>query len=224
MPENKLHVCLNKETREVFFASMVDRKDLHADLRTSYNIDKGMTLLIMPIAEDWKGGTIAADAIVNSTKSIEAHVIRTEGRGAFRVRMLTGDQKDIAERVRSGGLRGNRLAVDVQEVGAIFEIRLSGRIGVDSVGKIQRAVKGLPANTKPILFDMTEVVYLGKDSFGVFSELIDELREKGHPMSILVEPESRSQELVSSSRLAGLVDVFDDREKAVTTLLLRTFT
>ncbi|MBZ0258356.1 STAS domain-containing protein [bacterium] len=223
MSANSLYVCLNKEKQEVFHASLVDRKDFHANLRTSYSIEKGMTLMMMEVPEDWDGKPFEPQTLAKSSKAFEAHVIYTEGRGAFRVRMLSGEQKDMVDRVRSGSIKKNILHATLREVGAIYEVDLKGRLGVDSVGKIQRALRDLPEKIKPILFDFGGVAHIAKDCFGVFGELLETYKEKGHAISILVPPDSRVEEIMANSRLSAVIEVYNDREQAVTALLMRTF-
>ncbi|MDP8246180.1 MAG: STAS domain-containing protein [Candidatus Hinthialibacter antarcticus] len=223
MPDNKLYICVNKENQEVFFASMINRKDFHANLRSSHAIDKGMSLIMIEAPPDWDGKPIPAESITKSSKSFEAHVIYNEGRGSFRVRILSGDQKDMVERVRSGSIKKNILSVKVREVGAIYELDLKGRLGVDSVGKIQRALRELPEKIKPLLFDFAGVTHISNDCFGVLSETLESYREKGHAINILVPPDSHIEEVMSKSRLSAIIEVYSDREQAVTALLMRTF-
>lgn len=224
MPSNQLYVCVNKVNHDVFFASMAKQKDMTADFRTSYGIDKGMSLMVMPVPDDWKGGDYEPDDIIGSKNALEAHVIYTEGRGQFRIRILSGDQQDMVDRVRSGSMKENVLRVEVKEIGAIYEVLLKGRLGVDSVGKVQRALRGLPDKVKPLLFDFSGVTYMAKDSFGVLSEMFEHYRGRGYAMSILVPAESRAAEILGSSRLSAMIEIYSDREQAVTALLMRSFT
>lgn len=223
MPDNKLHVCLNKESQEVFFASMSDRKDFHANLRSSHAIEKGASLIMMEAPPDWDGKPIPPETIAKSSKSFEAHVIYNEGRGSFRVRILSGDQKDMVERVRSGSIKKNILHASIREVGAIYELGLKGRLGVDSVGKIQRALRELPEKVKPLLIDFAGVTNISNDCFGVLIETLEGYREKGLAINILVPAESRIEEVMTGSRLSAIIEVYNDREQAVTALLMRTF-
>ncbi len=224
MADKKLHICLNKENQEVFYASMINRKDLQANLSTSHLVEKGMSLVLMEAPPDWDGKPLSPETIKKSSKAFEGHVIYNEGRGLFRVRILSGDQKDMVERVRSGSIKKNILHVKGREVGAIYELDLQGRLGVDSVGQIQNAFRKLPEQVKPILINFGGVTNITKDCFGVLIETIEALKEKGRALTILVPPNSRVEELVVGSRLSSIIEAYNDREQAVTALLMRTFT
>lgn len=205
----------------MFFAALEAKKGEQADFRSSQSVDKGETLLMMPVPPGWNGEHIERSTLENSIKAFEAHVMRTEGRGQFKVRILSHDQQDLMARMRSGIAGDDHLKHTFEQVGAIQVIHLEGRIGTQSAAKLQSLYQQLPAGPKkPVLLDFTEVIHISKHSLGMLLTVFKDLHQQGFVSKALVRKDSVIEDLLTHSKVVNYIGVYHDREAAVEALLL----
>ncbi|MBD3268361.1 hypothetical protein GF373_16970, partial [bacterium] len=160
----KLHACLDKETMDVFFASVVDRQGVNISLRSSTSLKKGKQLAMMPVPEDWDGQAIQAEEIQKSQTSFDVMVNRLEGRGAFQARMISSDERNLLDRYRSG--RGNYASLDAEtsSAGMVTTIKLQGIINLDTAAQIQAIIRRVGQHQTLILLDLTHLVSITRSS------------------------------------------------------------
>ncbi len=217
--EPKLHVCLDRKSSTVFFASMTFRKGLQAEMRSSTDIEKGQSFLMIPVPEGWDGETITSKQITDSQQVMEANVNRTEGRGVFQVRILSGDAQVVVDQVRSGLTSDDNLRISIVDAGMVSTAVLTGNLGVKSVSTIQRTLRELPENRRLVLLDFRSVAVMSKSGIAMLYTIIKELAEHGFVMKSLVESQSTADEKLSESRISEITDIFHDRDHAVAALL-----
>lgn len=223
--DRALHVCLDRESGRLFFAALENRRPGEANFRSSHPVEKGMILLMMPVPLEWDGEPIERAVLEKSSKAFEANVIRMEGRGAFKVRILSHDQQDVMARVRAGMISSDNLKFMLDEVGAIQALRLQGRIGLKSAAKIQGLLRSIPPDKRSmVLIDMSGILHFSKGSMGMFSAVIKEAIEDGYHIKILVQPDSVIEETLAHSKIPKFVGVYNDREEAVKALLMNSLT
>ncbi len=218
----KLYVCLDKESEEIFYASMVLDSGLQADMRTSYEVKKGMLLLMMPVSEEWDGGVITEKIIQENPETVEAQINRTEGRGKFNVRIFTRDEREIADMVRAGRISYKTLKIETMEAGLISTIKVSGRLVVETVGRLQPVLRAIPAEKKLILLDFTSISFIANTSLNMLYLMLEESIQKKRIIKILAQEESKIYEILTDSKISTLISIHTDRDEAVAALLQET--
>lgn len=220
--ERKLHICIDKGTGDVFFASMVGRKNLQADMRTSYQIEKGKSLIMMPVPEGWNGETIEKETIQSSPDSFEAHVTRMEGRGSFTVRIMSDDQRYLADLYRSGVYHEGSTKVEVSEAGLVVTIKMIGNYGTHSAIRLESAIRDLAKKQKLVLLDLTDLTYHISSGLGMLYTVIKTACEKGLKIHILAKPDTRMRSALLESKVDQMAKVYSDRDSAIAGLLMNT--
>ncbi|MEW6235604.1 MAG: STAS domain-containing protein [Candidatus Omnitrophota bacterium] len=216
----KLHVCLDDKSGAVFYASMIFRKGFHAELRTSWKIEKGMTLLMMPVPEGWDGKEFKADEIRKTPGTFEAHINRTEGKGLFHVRILSEDQKDIVNKLRSGSYFEDSAKIETSEAGAIVTIKMTGKYNIESAIRLESVIRDLPGTRTRILLDMSQTTYPIKTGVGMLLNVLKMANDIGFKTNILVKPETGLEKALLESEFDDGAKIFTDRDIAVSALLL----
>jgi len=222
MAEKKLYVCLDKNSRQIFFASMISERGAQAEMRSSGNFEKGMMLLMRPVPENWGGDTFTPEMITESQETMEAHINRTEGRGTFSVRILSTDQKELIERVRTRAQMVDTLKIETTEAGMVVTMRLEGRITLETAAKLQSVLRGLSVNQTLLLLDLTQDIHLATTGVGMFFMMLKEAVKHGRFISILVEPESRIGSVLGETKIGRVAKIYTKRDEAVAALLKKT--
>ena len=118
--------CLSESDSEaIFFASMIYRSGTRAHMRSSFDVQKGDALLIAPVPETERK-QYTAEAVKSSRDKVEAHVNRVEGRGTYHVRLVSCNEQDILNRVRTGQIKEDYLKIEPMQAGLITTLRLTG--------------------------------------------------------------------------------------------------
>jgi len=217
-PKRQLYACLDKESGKTFFASYVDQRGMHIDLRSSWTTVRGKTLILMPVPDTWTGSDIYPDQILNSPNSFEANVSRAESRGQFQVRMLSFDQQDIVEHLHTG-IRKDYLVLEQSRAGIVDIIKLSGRVSVESVGRIQSALRAESGKKRLILLDARDLISISSASLGMLNTIVKEEMAKGLVLNFLVKPKSRAEGEIIESRILDIAPMHDEYDVAVASLL-----
>lgn len=191
-------------------------------MRSSAKVDKGCSLLMRPIPEDWKGEKYTADQIRECSETIEASVTRTEGRGVFQVRLFTFDEQDIVNRIRTGQMREDCMKVVTVDAGMVTTLKIEGGVSMESAARMQRILRDLPKNRNLILLDMTQLSYFGSNGVAMLYMVLKDQLDKRN-ICILVKPDSRIQDLLNKSKIESVSSIFDNRESAVMALLQTQF-
>lgn len=220
--EKRLYVCLDRGSGQIFYASMVSRDGSQAEMRSSWEIEKGMSILMRPVPENWGGQSFGVGDIKDHPESMEASISRTEGRGAFFIRILTFDELDIVNRMRTGQLREDALKITVSVAGLVATIKMEGGVGIESAAKIQGVLREFPTTRQLILLDMSRLAHFGTGGVAMLYMVLKEAAAEGRVINILVKPGSRIEEILSKSKIETIAAVFDNRESAVTALLKST--
>ncbi|RJP27106.1 MAG: hypothetical protein C4527_13965 [Candidatus Omnitrophota bacterium] len=218
----KLYVCLDKETEAVFYASMIMDSGSQAEMRTSHEVGKGMLLLMMPVPEEWDGGRITAQLIQENPETVEAQINRTEGRARFNVRIFSRDERELADMVRAGRISNKFLKIETIEAGIITTFKVSGRLVVESVGRLQPVLKSLPEDKKLILLDLTTLSFIAGASVNILYVMLEEAIQQKRLIKILAKPESRVWETIIDSKIQTITTTYTNREEAVAALLQET--
>ncbi len=216
----KLHVCLNKETGQIFFASMVAKKGSQADMRSSSEIGKGSGLVMMPVPDNWEGGTFTRDQIENSPEAFEAHINRSEGRGSFHIRILSEAQKNLANRYRQGKFHDDNLKIEISEAGAVVTVKMLGSVGVQSAFRLQSIINEIPKEKNNILLDVVSLTHMASAGVGILYTVLKQLTENGFHIVILVKKKSRLEEILSESKIDQFATIYNDRDTAIAALLI----
>jgi hypothetical protein len=217
--KQKLYVCLDRGTGEIFYASMITRSLTQAHLRSSRYVEKGASLLILPVPTDWNGEAYSAQAIREDRNAIEAHVNRVEGRGSFFVRLISSMEQEILNRVRTGQMQEDNLKIARSQAGLITTVKLSGGLGIDSAARVQVELREIGAEMPLVLLDLTGLAYFAKGGLGWFYLVLKEAMERGLVIRILAKKGSRIEEFLQDSKINRLVRVFYQRDQAVGDLL-----
>lgn len=214
----KLYACQERENKEVFYASMLSKNGSLADMRTSTEVKKGMHLMLMPIAEGWNGEIISADQILKSDEAFEATVMRVQGRGSFQIRIISLDELDKINRIRTGKAGLSNLESEIVTAGMIATIKLAGRMDINSSAHVQAVIKKVPEKYKLILFDVTKISILGHSAVAMLMMLLKE-ELKDRRFSFLVKAGTEVEDSLLESKISLLGSVFSDRDVAITFLL-----
>lgn len=217
-PKRQLYACLDKESGKTFFASFIDQRGMHIDLRSSWTAVRGKAIILMPVPESWTGSDYSSEQILNASNSFEANVSRAEGRGQFQVRLLSYDQQDIVDQLHSGS-RKDFLILEQSKVGKIVILKLSGRVSVESVGRIQSAVRAESGKKRLVLLDARELTSISSASLGMLHTIVKEELANGLILTILVKPQSRVEGEIMESRILDIASMHNEYEVAVASLL-----
>ncbi len=215
----QLVVCLEQNSGEVFYASLSERKDWQAKLRTTWEVKQGDTLFLLLVPPDWNGGAFSPHDIRNSDQVMEAQVNRMEKRGTYHIRIRTNEQQEILDRVRCGLIRDDRLAIDCVRAGKVDIYKLTGRLGVQSVLRLQSTLRKHPLNRRLVLLDLTKLLLIAGSCVGMLYTILKEERDRGLVMDILNKPEGRVHQVIANSKIPEIVPVFSVYEDAVACLL-----
>lgn len=221
-PLKKLYACLNKESQQTFFASMVDQKGTMAEMRSSYAVNQGDVILLKPVEEGWNGKPFAPNEITGSTQTLEGNVTRAEGRGVFFVRVLSFAEKDIANQVRTGQISKDNLKIESSAAGLVVTIRMQGRLAMESATRLKPFLTTPDQNL--LLIDCTGLSYVAKNSVNMLYLTLKEAWESGKHISMLVNPESSVEEMLRDSKIREIVDIQYNRDEAVAGLISQNFT
>lgn len=217
--KSRLHFCMNKDTADVFFASLDEMQPGYGDFRSSTRVEKGDILMMMALPEGWDGQDLDPQVLLTSSKAFEANVIRSDPRGLFRVRVLSLDQQDMMARMR-GRVSSDHVEIETNDLGAMTEMVVEGRIGLESVGRLQKAIQTGVGSTKSCLLNFSAVIYISKNALPMLTTVIHELQEKGILLRVLLKSDSPIEEMISHSRMVDEVGVFTDRDAAVQSILM----
>ncbi|HPO98970.1 MAG TPA: hypothetical protein PLX83_00145 [bacterium] len=215
----QLVVCLQADSGQVFYASLSKLNDFQAMLRTTYEMEQGVTLFLMPVPSDWTGGAFSPQQIRDSEQRMEAQVNRRERRGMYHIRIRSNEQQEIVERVRCGLFREDRLTIDWVRAGKVDIYKLSGRLGVQSVLRLQSTLRKHPEDHALVLLDLTHLTWIAGSCMGMFYTILKESREQALVLGILVKPEGRIHQVITNSKIPEVVPVFSVYEEAVAWLL-----
>jgi len=215
----QLVVCLEQNSGEVFYASLSERKDWQAKLRTTWEVKQGDTLFLLLVPPDWNGGAFSPHDIRNSDQVMEAQVNRMEKRGTYHIRIRTNEQQEILDRVRCGLIRDDRLVIDCVQAGKVDIYKLTGRLGVQSVLRLQSTLRKHPLNRRLVLLDLTKLLLIAGSCVGMLYTILKEERDRGLVMDILNKPEGRVHQVIANSKIPEIVPVFSVYEDAVACLL-----
>lgn len=213
---------MDQNTEEIFFASMSFRKGLQAEMRSSTEVFKGQSIILMPVPEGWNGEKILPSYFDDPGEAIVANVNRLDIKGVFQIRILSGDEQIAVNMVRSGKTSGDNLKVDVVDAGMVATAVLSGNLGVKSVSTIQQALRKLPEDRRLIILDFREVAVLSKTGTVMLYTILKELAGHGFIMKSLTEPHGMVFDKLTKSRISEIAPIFHDRENAVASLLTET--
>ncbi len=217
-PKRLLYACLDVESGQTFFASFIDRRGLQIELRSSWIASRGKSVILMPVPNDWNGTEFTPDEIRQSTESFEAHVSRAESRGQFQVRIFSCDQQDLLDQIQTGR-RVDHLSLDTVRVGMIEVIKLSGRVSVESIGRIQNVLRTDPGEHRLVLLDVRELITIPTNCLGLLITLFKEQMENGLIFNFLVKPGSRVEDEIEASKILTLTTIHDAYDMAVAHLL-----
>ncbi len=215
----QLVVCLEQDSGQVFYASLSERKDWQAKLRTTWEVKQGDTLFLLPVPPDWTGGAFSPHEIRNSNQVMEAQVNRMEKRGTYHIRIRTNEQQEIVDRVRCGLIREDRLTIEWVRAGKVDIYKLSGRLGVKSVLRLQSTLRKHPLDRRLVLLDLTKLLLIAGSCVGMLYTILKEERERGLVLDILEKPEGRVHQVIANTKIPEVVPVFSVYEDAVTCLL-----
>lgn len=216
--KRQLYACLDKDSGKTFFASYTDQRGPHIDLVSSWTAVRGKTILMLPIPDNWKGGDFTPAQILDSSGVMEANVTRAVGRGQFQVRVLSLAQQDIVEQIHTGHRKDN-LVLEQSHIGKIDLIKLTGRVGVESVGRLQSALRTDPCDRRLVLLDVRELVSISSASLGMLHTIVKEEMKNGLYFNFLVKAKSRVESEIAESRILELAPMHDEYEVAVAFLL-----
>lgn len=221
-PLKKLFACLNKDNNEIFFASMVMQKGTMSEFRSSYNVNQGDVLILMPVEEGWNGNPFTPSDILNSSDTLEGNVTRAEGRGAFILRMLSFAEQDVANQVRTGQISKDNLKIDSSEAGFVLTVKMQGRVAMESATRLKPYLN--PENQNMILIDCLELSYVAKNSVNMLYLSLKDAWENGKHVCLLVTPNSAVEEMLRDSKIQDFADIQTDRDEAIAGLLSRNLT
>jgi anti-anti-sigma regulatory factor len=216
--KRQLYACLDKESQKTFFASFVDQRGSYIDLSSSWKTSRGKALTLMPLTPAWNGEEISLKEIMESNTSFEAHVSRAESRGSFQIRLLSNNQQDIIEEMRHGAHRDN-LILEQSKAGMIDILKLGGRVSVESMGRLQSALRTNTEGKRLVLLDLRELIMIPGTCLGVLNKILMEEMEKGLVVNFLIKPDSRVAEEIAESRVHDLAAMHEEYETAVAFLL-----
>jgi hypothetical protein len=220
--EKKLHACLEQETGDVFYASLISQHSASCELRSSYDLKKGAHILMMPVSDTWDGKTIQSSQIKQSDQTFEATINRVERKGVFQIRNRTQEEHDIVARLRHGKALGSTVETEILTAGLVTTIKLSGRVDLEDSAHFQSIIRKLDENKKLILIDVTNLNAFSRSAAGIFNLFIKDEIKKNRIFAFLVKPGSHTEDNILHTKLPQLVKLFTDREEAVTHLLQET--
>lgn len=188
-------------------------------MRSSFDVQKGDALLIAPVPETWNGKQYTAEAVKSSRDKVEAHVNRVEGRGTYHVRLVSCNEQDILNRVRTGQIKEDYLKIEPMQAGLITTLRLTGGLGIEAAARFQKILREYGKEHPLILIDLTQLFSFATGGVGMFYLILKEAVEKNQKICVCVEQDSRVEEMLVNSKVVDTVPVYDNREKCVTVLL-----
>ena len=221
--KKQLYVCFDRGSQEIFYASMVNQKGALAEMRSSTDVESGAVLCLKPVPPDWDGKPISQNEIVNTPQTMEANVIRKEGRNSFHIRILSYEAQDVANRIRTGQISEDKLKIDASEAGLIYSVRVEGRIALEAATKLKAYLGGLSLDHKLILLDLTGLLYLDKNCVGMLIVGLKDIVKQGRIIAILVKSDTLFEEMLLESKISAVAEVHTSRDEAVASLLRRTF-
>lgn len=210
----QLFACTDQKADAVFFASMVDRSDQAATMRSSTHVDKGMTLSMYPVPATWDGGAIPAETIAESSETLTAQVSRIEGRGEFQVRLLTAHAESVIRQFR--GQASQEAQAVVSYAGEVATVAVRGKLSVSGAAVIESSLRAAIREKQKIILDLSGLDLIASNSIGVLVTFLREI-EKKHVVALrlLVPPDSAMQELLEQMNLKTALQVHADRDQAV---------
>jgi anti-anti-sigma regulatory factor len=218
----KLHVCLDKEKKSVFFASVIGRKGANLEVRSSADLRKGMELLMMPVPESWDGEKIEIREIEANTETFNATVSRIEGRGSYQIRTLSFDERNLMDRYRAGKSFIVNLESDIVTAGMVTTIKLEGMINLDTVAQLQSQIRKVPEDQSLILIDLTKLSSLAKSSVGMMCMIFKEELRSHRKFAILAHPNTEIHDALLDSKISNYASIYINRDEAVAALLRQT--
>lgn len=222
--KRQLYACAERGGSGVFYASLIEQKGSIAEMRSSNPVETGAILKLIPLGGDWDGTPVPRSEIEDAPGALEANVIRREGRGAFHIRILSHEEQNVAERIRAGSLSEDKLKIETERAGLITTAKLTGRMGLESVTRLQTVLAGPQSRDQLVLLDLTGLIYMAQKSLGLLRITLRKAMERGVQMTILVRDESPVAELIESSTLCQLVEIHHSRDEAAASLLRKTLT
>ncbi len=220
--EKQLYACCEKESKEVFYASMVSVKGSQAEMRTSWKIGKSMTVFMIPVPEQWDGSEFTASMILDSCDVIETFVNRTGGHGSFQIRIASEEEWDAAHYALAARRREGELTIEIVEAGMVFDVRLHGQVGMESAARIKSSIDKIPTGRRFLLMDLTDTRFFNQSGLRMYVMTVKELLNQGWVIRTLVKKNSRAEELLKETSLCKMAPLFSKRENAVASLMFES--
>lgn len=216
--KRQLYACLDKESGKTFFASFISQRGYHIDLRSSWVTSRGKSIILMPVPDNWDGKEFDPAQIRESPDAREGNVSRADSRGQIQIRLLTNDQMDILDQLHSGRNR-DQMILEQSHAGKIDILKLAGRVSMESLGRLQSALRTEPGTQRLVLMDMRELGTIPSACLGMLHTLLREEKDNGLVFNFLVKSNSRLETELEESRVLDLAPMHDEYETAVAYLL-----
>ncbi|MBN2325663.1 MAG: STAS domain-containing protein [Candidatus Omnitrophica bacterium] len=217
-PIRQLYACLDVESGEIFYASFINQRGSYMEMRSSQKLARGKEIHMAPVPENWDGTKHTPDDIQNYPQKLSGHVSRAESRGQFQISLVTQDQQDAVDQIYSGGHR-DTLEIEQIRAGMIEIIKLSGRISVDSMGRLQSILRSRPGETRLVLLDVRQLISIPNSCLAMLHTLIKNEMEHGLLVNFLAKPFSRVQEEIKDSRILDVCPLHEEYEIAAAYLI-----
>ena len=149
---------------------------------------------------------------------IIANIARAEGRGRYRLACMSEqDQKQYLS-IRSGFINDEEFQLDTSAEDGVITIRISGRIGFGSAGKVKAVLMRNMREKMPIVMDMRETKELSSLGLSTLTAILNDLRKSKCHFGLLVDPQSQIMKTLTQTRIGEIVKTYSNRELAVTVL------
>lgn len=211
---NQLFACLIGKESKVYFASMVDRDQAVATMRSSHHFTKGQTLILYPVPSQWDGAEITPQAIQDSPQSETAQVTRSSSRGEFQVRLLSARTESMIRRLR--GESSDEIQAETSIAGEVATIVVRGGLSTGSAATIDGYLRATAKQTPKIILDVSKLDVSAVQGLRILVTLVRQTeKETGMDLRLLVNQDSVFSELLHEMNLESNFRLYDNREMAV---------
>lgn len=210
----QLFACLIEKECKVYFASMIDRDQAVATMRSSHHFTKGQTLLIYPVPPTWNGAEIAPTVIQVAPNSETAQVTRSSSRGEFQVRLLSARTESMIRRLR--GESSDEIQAETSIAGEVATIVVRGGLSTGSAATIEGFLRATTKQTTKIILDVTDLDVAAVQGMRILVTLVRQAeKETGMDLRLLVNQDSVFSELLHEMNLESNFRLYDNRDMAV---------
>ncbi|MGC9326032.1 MAG: hypothetical protein ACP5I1_00215 [Candidatus Hinthialibacter sp.] len=214
----QLYVCLDVENGEIFYASFINQRGANMEMRSSQQLARGKEIHMAPVPESWDGTKHTPDDILNYPQKLSGHVSRAESRGQFQISLVTHDQQDAVDQIYAGGHR-DALEINHTRAGMIEILKLSGRVSVDSMGRLQSILHCPQGETRLVLLDVRQLISIPNSCLVMLHTFIKDEMKHGLIANFLVKPFSRVQAEIKDSRILDVCPMHEEYEIAAAYLM-----